>query len=57
MGVLERGRRSSLNKEWIEINSKGASATALYSTSVLDLETVCCLLVLHEMRILPRYIR
>jgi hypothetical protein len=37
------------------INSSIAFANALYSTSMLDLDTLGCFLVLHEIKFLPRY--
>ena len=49
--------RSSLRSELTQINSDVALAIALYSASVLDLETVTCFFELQEMRFVPRYMR
>ena len=49
--------RSSLRSELTQINSDVALAIALYSASVLDLETVTCFFELQEMRFFPRYMR
>jgi hypothetical protein len=40
---------------WIRITSVVALAIALYSTYVLDLETVACLRAFQEIRLEPRY--
>jgi hypothetical protein len=47
---------SSCNTDCTQIISLVAFAKALYSASVLDLDTVFCFLELHETRFDPRYI-
>ena len=45
---------NSINNLWTHIISAVASASALYSASVLERETVACFLVLHEIGLQPR---
>ena len=46
---------SSPKRDYIHIISAVAFATALYSASVLDLETVACFLALQDIRLGPKY--
>jgi hypothetical protein len=45
---------NSRAKASTQINSAVAFATALYSASVLDLDTVSCFLALHDIRFGPK---
>jgi hypothetical protein len=51
LATVEWGTLSSCNNFWIHINSTVALARALYSASVLDLETVGYFLALQEIRL------
>jgi hypothetical protein len=54
LAVVGQKIRSSHNRVWIHNISAIALAIALYSTSVLDRETVFCFLALHDIRFVPR---
>ena len=47
---------SSLNSDWTQIISAVAFANALYSASVLDLETVACFFAHHDIKLGPKNI-
>jgi hypothetical protein len=53
MAVCCRGTRSSFKTDSIHIASATPFPKALYSASVLDLETVGCFLALHEIKFGP----
>src|SRR4051812_23682188 len=53
-GLTRRITPSSLRRASTHISSVVAFASALYSASVLDLETVACFLALHEIKFGPR---
>jgi hypothetical protein len=52
-----RNTPSSFSKDWIHINSALAFAKALYSDSVLDLETISCFLDAHDNILQPRKVQ
>ena len=45
---------NSLNKDYNQINSVVVDASALYSTSILDLVTTCCFFELQLIRFPPK---
>jgi hypothetical protein len=47
---------SSFSTNWTQTIYVVAFASALYSTSILDLDIVVCFLELHNTRLEPRYI-
>jgi hypothetical protein len=52
-GALGHGILNSSIRIWIHITSAVAFAIALYSASVLDLETVACFLALQDIKLEP----